>query len=101
MTASGRIGNDTPIRRGAAVVFQELDGEAVLVHLDRGTCFTLDPIGTRIWQLIGDGAVIGDITEALRLEFDVAFEVLEADVRSLVAELVTRELCVPGVTSVQ
>jgi hypothetical protein len=96
-----RLGNGTSIRRGAAVVFQELDGEAVLVHLDRGTCFTLDPIGTRIWQLIGDGAVIAEITEALRLEFDVAFEVIEADVRALVAKLVDRELCVTGVANIQ
>jgi hypothetical protein len=101
MTDCERIGDGTPIRRGASVVFQELDGEAVLVHLDRGTCFTLDPIGTRIWQLIGDGAAIPDIIEALRLEFDAASEVVEADVRALLAELLSRELCVTGISKVQ
>ena len=100
MTDREPIGNHTSIRRGTAVVFHELDGEAVLVHLERGTCFTLDPIGTRIWQLIGAGTVIAEITEALRLEFDVAVDVLEAEVRALAAELVSRELCVTGSSSV-
>jgi coenzyme PQQ synthesis protein D (PqqD) len=101
MTEPEGIGNDTAIRRGASVVFQDLDGEAVLVHLQRGTCFTLDPIGTRIWQLIGDGALIAEIIDALRLEFDVAADVLAADVRALVAELLSRELCVAGVSNRQ
>jgi Coenzyme PQQ synthesis protein D (PqqD) len=101
MSDFGRIVGDTRIRRGAAVVFQELDGEEVLVHLERGTCFTLDPIGTRVWQLIGDGAVVTEIIEALGTEFDVAFEVLEADVCALIADLLARELCETGATNIQ
>ena len=83
---------DSRVRRRSGVVFQELEGEAVLVHLDRGTCFTLDPIGTRIWQLIGDECDLDRIATVLTAEFDVARDVAERDLRGLIEELLAREL---------
>jgi coenzyme PQQ synthesis protein D (PqqD) len=88
------IAAESRFRRGADVVFQELDGEAVLVHLQRGTCFTLDPIGTRIWQLVGEGGDVGRMVAALTAEFDVEGSVAERDLRALLEELLDRELVV-------
>jgi len=86
------MASDSRVRRSAGVVFQELEGEAVLVHLDRGTCFTLDPIGTRIWQLIGDEYDLDRIAIVLTAEFDVARDVAERDLGALIEELLAREL---------
>lgn len=73
-------------------MFQELNGEAVLVHLEHGTCFALDPIGTRIWQLIGDESGVARIATVLAVEFDVAPETAEQDLLALIEELLAREL---------
>jgi len=88
------IAADTRVRRGASIVFQELEGEAVLVNLERGTCFTLDPIGTRIWELVGDGAEVGRMTAVLTAEFEVEPGVAERDLFALLSELLARELLV-------
>jgi len=34
------------------VLFRELDGEAVLLNLKTGIYFGLNPVATRMWQLI-------------------------------------------------
>ena len=94
MTSERSIVAGTRVRRGASIVFQEVEGEAVLVNLERGTCFTLDPVGTRIWQLIGDGERAGHMTEVLTAEFDVAHDLAERDLFVLLSELVARELVV-------
>ena len=101
MSHQKTIAADSRVRRGTGVVFQELDGEAVLVQLERGTCFTLDPIGTRIWQLIGEGDEVGRVAAALAGEFDVAPEVVERDLYLLLEELLARELLVADRSSAE
>ena len=38
------------------VLFQEVGGETVLLDLASEQYFGLDAVGTRIWQLLGEGA---------------------------------------------
>lgn len=42
------------VRINDDVMFQELQGEAVLLSLASGTYFGLDRMGTRIWQLFSE-----------------------------------------------
>jgi hypothetical protein len=84
------------IRRAASVVCRELEGQAVLVNLERGTCFTLDPVGTRIWQLLGDDCELAEIVRTLTAEFEVEERVVVRDLLDLVEELRRRELVRAG-----
>ena len=74
------------------VVFRDIDGEAVLLHLERGTYFGLDPIGTRVWQALVDHGCARPVVAALLDEFDVTADTLEADLRSLLADLSAQDL---------
>ena len=47
------------------VLFQELQGEAVLLNLKSGVYFGLDPVGTRIWQLFAEHEVLRDVAQAV------------------------------------
>ena len=40
------------------VLFQELDGEGVLLNLKTGVYFGLDSVGARVWQLLEKYAVV-------------------------------------------
>lgn len=75
-------------------VFRELEGEAVIVHLDSGMYFGLDPVGTRLWQLIDAHGQLTPVFEAALGEFDVEPEVLQRDLLHLVSELEQRRLVV-------
>ena len=74
-------------RRSDAVVFQEIGGEAVLLDLASEKYFALNPVGTRVWTLIGEGAPLQSAYETLLGEYDVAPEQLEADLIALIDEL--------------
>src|SRR4051812_15119232 len=47
------------------VLFQELQGEAVLLELKTGVYFGLDKVGTRVWQLLGEQATIAGVVDAM------------------------------------
>lgn len=75
------------------VVFETLDGEAVLLNLETGIYFTLNDTGTRIWELLGEHD--GDLEEVRRTmleEYEVEPEALDADLEELIAELEARRL---------
>lgn len=76
------------------VLAQEVGDELVLLDLKSGTYFGLDPIGSHIWRLIGEGRRLGEICETLLGEYDVSSADLERDAARLTDELVTRRLLV-------
>ena len=75
-------------------VFRELDGEAVILQLDAGMYFGLDPVGTRLWQLIEAHGRLRPVFDAALQEFDVAPDVLERDLIELVSRLADKQLVV-------
>jgi len=42
---------------------------AVLLDIEQGLCFSLNPVGTRIWEMIKDGRSVDEIADALEEEF--------------------------------
>lgn len=76
----------------AEVVESQVGDEVVLLHLTDGVYFGIDAIGAIIWQRLKNGAQASDILSALLLEFDVAPDVLESDVRKFVSDLVVNNL---------
>ena len=79
MTSRVRVNDD--------VLFQELQGEAVLLNLKSGVYFGLDPVGTRIWQLFAEHEVLGEIAQTIVAEYDVAEDRCSADLLALVGDL--------------
>ena len=69
-------------------LFGHLEGEAVILNLDSGVYYTLDPVGTRIWQLIEEHGDLAKIKESMLAEYEVQAEELDSDLIRLVDELV-------------
>jgi len=80
------------VRVNEGVLFQELQGEAVLLHLDSGMYFGLDPVGTRIWQLIAQHERLADVAGAIGAEFEVSDDQCATDLLALVAKLESQGL---------
>lgn len=78
---------DATVRIPEDVVFRELDGEAVLLNLESGIYFGLDPVGTRIWQLVEEHRALRRVLAALLTEFDAPPADLEADLVRFVDQL--------------
>ena len=80
------------LRPRAQVVFRQLDDEAVLLDLKSGMYFGLNPVGTRVWQLLADQAALSAVLETLAGEYDVERDELERDLLTLGRELCDRGL---------
>ncbi|MBI3088630.1 MAG: PqqD family protein [Candidatus Omnitrophica bacterium] len=69
------------------VLFQDLAGETILLNLETGTYFGLDPLGTRIWRLLQERRSLKTVHEAILDEYEIDASPLEADLLRLVREL--------------
>lgn len=70
----------------------EVGGEAVVLQLDQGVYYGLNPVGARVWQLLQEPRVLSDVVSQLVSEFDVTQEQCLRDVRELVADLRRHQL---------
>src|SRR5215471_2029746 len=77
-----------------SAVYAALDDGAVLLDTDSGVYYGLDPVGTRIWELVGtsDGASEEQIVRELSADYAVDEHRLRADVSEFLAALEARGL---------
>ncbi len=68
------------------------EGEVVILGLKDGLYFELNDVGARIWHLIQSPTSVAELVAALLEEYDVTREQCEADVCSIAAELIDRDL---------
>ena len=78
---------DSRIRINDDVLWQQLQGEAVLLNLKTGVYFGLDAIGTRVWELLAEHRMVRDVVDAIVGEYDVAAQTCAEDVIALVADM--------------
>jgi hypothetical protein len=83
---------DRKVRIGEDTVFRELAGEAVLLQLEAGMYFGLDPVGTRLWQLMAERGSLREVFTVALAEFDVEAATLERDLLALVTQLADKKL---------
>ena len=76
------------VHRSDEVMIQEIGGEAVLLDLASESYFGLDPVGTRIWALLGEPAELKLVHEVLCDEYDAEPERIGADLLLLIERLV-------------
>ena len=74
--------------RSERVVSQQAQGEQVLLALDTGRYYTLNDVGSTVWALCDGTTALASVVEAVCAEFDAPPEVVEADVRELMSELI-------------
>jgi len=73
---------------------RQLGEETVILDLESGTYFGLDPVGARIWQLLKEGKSLSEICEAMLEEYEVSREELERDALALAQDLEARSLII-------
>jgi len=84
---------DTKITPHADVVWRLVEGEVVLLNVMSGQYYSLDAVGSRVWELIAqDGAAIGTVSATLAQEFDAPVERIQQDIETLMSHLLAVDL---------
>jgi len=74
------------------VMARKVGEETVILDLASGTYFGLNPVGARIWELLGEGKTLAQVCDTMLSEFEVSRDELERDIADLVQQLQVRQL---------
>jgi hypothetical protein len=68
------------------------DDGGVLLNLDTGIMFSINPVGARIWAKLQDGLTFSEILDSLSQDFDTSREQLKGDLESFLLQLTEKGL---------
>jgi hypothetical protein len=69
------------------IVASDIDDEKVMMSVEKGRYYGLDPVGSRVWELIGKPIKVSELVDALLLKYDVDRATCERDVRVFLEKL--------------
>jgi hypothetical protein len=78
---------ESKIKVSPDVLFQEINGETVLLDLKSESYFGLDVTGTRIWQLLQENDDLPAVHKIMSTEFEVEPAQLQKDLIEHMMEL--------------
>ena len=86
------ISLDTIINKNLEIDDTDLDGEKVMMDLDKGEYFMMNEVGSRIWEIINEPMNVKGIVDALRSEYEVDEETCKDTVIEFLGRLNNADL---------
>ena len=86
------VDTDTMYRKSEDVIERTLDGEAVLLDMNTGLYYSMDPVGSRAWELLDGSSTLERIAETLCNEYDAEPERVLSDLKELFSDLLSEGL---------
>ena len=77
----------TRLRHSPDATFQEVAGEAILIHLQTGVYYSLNDVGTAFWNLLDGTRTIEACAQSIALEYSAPADLVLADLLELAADL--------------
>ena len=74
--------------RNSKTISGRLHDELVMMDIDQGKYFSLNPVATRIWDLLEKPMVVDELCLLLMEEYEVTDEQCRAEVREVLEEMV-------------
>lgn len=74
------------------IISRTVDDEALIIHLTSGSYYSLNAVGTRVWENIDGRRTAGDVARIIQDEYDAESDLIETEVMSLLTELVAEGL---------
>lgn len=75
----------TILARSANATFQVVAGEAILIRMDTGTYYSLNPVGTDFWELLDGQTTINQHAHAIATKYNAKSDAFISDLQTLAA----------------
>ena len=92
MGSAKEIGLDIIVAQTPGLVAADMDGETVMLNIEKGNYYGLDGIGSRIWELIEKPHTARAVVAALLEEYDVEETTCQNDVLTFLNQLFAQGL---------
>ena len=86
------VGPESLVSHVPGLLATEIDGELVMMDVENGHYYNLDPIGTKIWKALVEPVRVSDLCAALEAGYEAPPGMVRADVLRLLGELDARGL---------
>ena len=73
-------------------LFQELEGQVVLVNIQNESYYSLNPVGAQMWKLLSEQGDVETVCQQLLKKYSVDESTLRQDLANLVNELAAEGL---------
>lgn len=83
---------DTIINKNLEIDDTDLDGEKVMMNIDKGEYFMMNEVGSRIWEIISEPVNVKRIIDTLCFEYEVDEEICKDTVLKFLGRLNNAEL---------
>ena len=83
----GNFSLSTRLQIPDGIVHRDLEGELVVLNLNSGIYFGLDPVGTRIWHLLETSQTLSQVLSLLLEEYDVTEAQGRQDLEHFIAQM--------------
>jgi len=86
------IGPDTVLQRKPGLLFNEIDGEVVMLSIENGEYYGMDKVGSRIWNLLEEPMSFSALVEKLMEEYEVEKEQCKEEALIYLDDLLKKKL---------
>lgn len=80
------------LKRGAKATFQIVADEAILIHMDTGTYYSLNRVGTEFWDRLDGAQTLRQHAAALAQKYSVDEAMVVGDLLELAEKLKAEDL---------
>jgi hypothetical protein len=91
------LSNDLRFIRNQEVVSRKIEGELIIVPVrsgvgDLNSLYTLNPVGSVLWDFMNEGHTISEMVERVCNEFEVTTTQAEKDIQAFLDSLLEEKL---------
>lgn len=83
-------------KHAARTAWRKVADEAVILDTETAAYFSLDGVGLRVWELMGEGRSVPEIVAALVAEYDASEDAIRKDVLDLIRKLRQEKIAEPA-----
>ena len=88
------ISNKSKWIQNPDIIDNQIDDETVMMDVEKGAYFGLDPVGSIIWETMKKPHGIDDVVANLLQEYDVTAKQCEADITPFLERLIKTNLLI-------
>jgi hypothetical protein len=90
------LGTDAKFVRNPGLAWADMDGETVMLLLERSEYVGLSETGSRIWELLEAPTSVSELCDVLTAEYEVEIDQCRADAEAFLSGLLEMDLIRPG-----
>lgn len=92
MSLKTNIGHNSSFIRNPNLIYNEIDGEMVILSIENGEYYTLNSVGSEIWNLLKTQHTFTQIINLLLETYDINKRECECDTMDYMEDLLENEI---------